>query len=148
MKNGPFPNSVLIHLRGLRGDKIGSLPLSLPRWRVEGQISQERIVATMLQIAALRLVAVCLALETDVVVCLAGIAAFDETDAPLHHIPQIEPHDEQFEHLSGVYMLVSELGRREGHLGEDDAQEVDGPVGTERYEMVVDYHAWGVSRVC
>ena len=128
MKPGCFP-----FLVGSRVEGADVREVVAPQPCVEGPPSQ------ILQIV---LVGVGLAFEADGTVGAVTVAEQNEPHEPFDQVPEVEPDDEELEHLCRVDALVVDVGRCERQVAarEDDAEEVDRPKTGKGDETVADNH--------
>ena len=95
----------------------------------------------MLEIVGVVHVSIGFSLEGDVEV---GAAGEWQADEPLKEVAEVEAHDEQLQHLSGVDALMAEelCADVDAPAAKQDAADVDGVEAAERKQAVVnDLHA-------
>lgn len=82
----------------------------------------------MTKVVGVALVVVGLALEGDGEVGAKDVAFHDESHEPFYDIYKVEGHDEKFQHLTSVDVLVMKVNGGEIHslTHKDEAEEVDG----------------------
>ncbi len=83
-----------------------------------------------------------LSLERNVAVSLVQIAVYDQSNAPLYHIPQIEGYEEHLSLLQSMnkfMILIYTAQPPKTFSGKDNSEKIDGPEGAKRQISIIDY---------